>query len=204
MGRHKESVEAGQKAVALDPENHFARCNLSWAHYANADYKRAAEQLQITADSFGWDCPYHYHLKFRLLIQNTDDPELLQPAIEELSEKLRNGADEEKSALGLLATLYADAGRAKEAGTILDSIQSIQQNIFIDPIIFVGPYTKLGDYESALDYLEQAYMQRSFNLIYTINMNPLFEPLRDHPRFKSLLTKMNLDFSAKEPKKITK
>jgi hypothetical protein len=52
-------------------------------------------------------------------------------------------------------------------------------------------YTGLGEQEAALDWLEQAYEQRS-GAIYGIKGSFLFTPLRSHPRFIALLKKMNL------------
>jgi len=49
----------------------------------------------------------------------------------------------------------------------------------------------LGEYERALDLLEQAYEERAGS-VYGIKGSYLFEPLRGHPRFKALLAKMNL------------
>ena len=49
----------------------------------------------------------------------------------------------------------------------------------------------LGDVEGALDELENAYSQRNFNLIY-VAVDPVYDPLRAHPRFRQLLANMGL------------
>jgi hypothetical protein len=52
-------------------------------------------------------------------------------------------------------------------------------------------YTGLGEHERALDLLEQAYAERS-GAVNGIGGSFLLASLRPYPRFKALLTKMNL------------
>src|SRR5688572_29601044 len=49
----------------------------------------------------------------------------------------------------------------------------------------------LRDVEGALDELERAYEQRNFNLIY-VAVDPVYDPIRAHPRFQQLLANMGL------------
>jgi DNA-binding winged helix-turn-helix (wHTH) protein/Flp pilus assembly protein TadD len=49
----------------------------------------------------------------------------------------------------------------------------------------------LGNVEGALDELEDAYQQRNFNLIY-VAVDPVYDPIRTHPRFQQLLADMGL------------
>ena len=52
-------------------------------------------------------------------------------------------------------------------------------------------YVLLGETEDALDALESAYEQHNFNLIF-VAVDPIYDPIRAHPRFQQLLTKMGL------------
>ena len=49
----------------------------------------------------------------------------------------------------------------------------------------------LGDIEGALDELDHAYRQRNFNLVY-IAVDPVYDSIRDHPRFQQLMAQMGL------------
>lgn len=51
--------------------------------------------------------------------------------------------------------------------------------------------TLLGDVDGALDELEKAHEQRNFNLIY-VAVDPVYDPIRAHPRFRRLLSNMGL------------
>ena len=52
-------------------------------------------------------------------------------------------------------------------------------------------YLALGDLESCFHCLERDYEQRDPELPY-INADPVFDPVRTHPRFIALLKMMNL------------
>ena len=49
-----------------------------------------------------------------------------------------------------------------------------------------------GSRDNLLDWLEEACRRRSPLSVY-MNVNPRFEPLHGHPRFRALLTKSGLD-----------
>ena len=53
-------------------------------------------------------------------------------------------------------------------------------------------YVGLANYDLALTQLEKGYEIREFAMN-TLKVNPLLDPLRNEPRFKDLLKKMNLD-----------
>jgi hypothetical protein len=52
-------------------------------------------------------------------------------------------------------------------------------------------YTRAGMGEEALEWLEKAYDKQDPNMPY-INVDPIFDYLRDEPRFKALIEKLDL------------
>ena len=52
-------------------------------------------------------------------------------------------------------------------------------------------YIRAGELDLALDWLERGYELRNQNMPY-ISVAPVFDPVRDHPRFRALLQRMNL------------
>ena len=62
-------------------------------------------------------------------------------------------------------------------------------NLFANQIAML--YVMLDERDAALDWLERAYRQRATSITF-INVSPLFEDLRDDPRFAALVRKMNL------------
>jgi len=51
----------------------------------------------------------------------------------------------------------------------------------------VNAYLGLGDNEEAFAWLEQGYNEHS-NILQWLKVHPYFDPLRDDPRFKDLLS----------------
>jgi len=62
----------------------------------------------------------------------------------------------------------------------------------------VGNYTKakwyfeLGDIDQGFFFLEKAYEQRNVNMRF-IKVSPAFDNIRNDPKYKEILRKMNLD-----------
>ncbi len=197
MGRIEESVAAGQKAVALDSNNHWASCNLSWAYYYNGNYPSAFRQLEVTSEKHGWNCPYHYSLKWRLMLDTSSTETLRKLDLRELEKRvpLEGEPAEWFGGISLLASVYSQAGRESDARLVLDRMRMIENERFLDPMSFVFPLMHLGEYDRALDRLEEAFLQRSFFLIYTIKANPVLDPLRQNPRFVSIVKKLGLEDS---------
>jgi len=54
-------------------------------------------------------------------------------------------------------------------------------------------YTMVGEYDSALDEIEYLLSILSFVAVPTLRLDPLWAPLRDHPRFQALLEKYAID-----------
>ncbi len=50
-------------------------------------------------------------------------------------------------------------------------------------------FLRLGDYDQAMGWLEKAYQERAIRLICAA-VEPAFDPVRNHPRFNSLLTRI--------------
>ncbi len=53
-------------------------------------------------------------------------------------------------------------------------------------------FARLGERARALDWLEEAYRSRAFNLIY-VKADPVFESLWDEKRFQNLLKRMRMN-----------
>jgi len=63
---------------------------------------------------------------------------------------------------------------------------------YVSPISLVVNYMMAGEHEKALDWLEKGYETRDQSMPYIGTTIYLCEPLFDHPRFITILEKMNL------------
>jgi len=82
-------------------------------------------------------------------------------------------------------------GDLERARHILEQLRDRATHEFVSPYHFAYLYSGLGNADAALDYLERAFERRSGG-IYGIKGSFLFNNLRTHPRFESLVERMNL------------
>jgi len=86
---------------------------------------------------------------------------------------------------------YALSGRRREALKEIDKLLELSKQHYVAPINLALIYAALGDKDSALEWLEKAYQDRSTGMVW-IKVNPQLDNLRSEPRFAELLRRMNL------------
>jgi pentatricopeptide repeat protein len=94
----------------------------------------------------------------------------------------------------LLATAYARAGRREEAIRLINELKERRQKSYVPAGAFINPYLALRDYDEAFVWFERAYQEQS-NILQFLKVHPFFDPVRDDPRFVSLLHRVGLDQS---------
>ena len=63
-------------------------------------------------------------------------------------------------------------------------------SVYVTPWQIATLYTRAGMNDEALGWFEKAYEEHSSNMIY-INVDPLFDDLRNEERFQQIIKKMN-------------
>ena len=126
---------------------------------------------------------------FKALGSRERMPEIAQQMLER-SERVLEQDSLNASALGVSAaalTILGDLDRARER---------IQRAMMVDPENINMPYNFacmlanwVGDIEGALDMLEPVMTRHSRSLMLTMMADPDMDPMRDHPRFKSMVAK---------------
>ena len=94
--------------------------------------------------------------------------------------------------LAQLGEAYGLAGKPEQAREVLRQLEQLSRERYVSPYHMAYVYTGLGEYETAIAYLERAYEEKA-GMVYGVKGSFLFTPLRGHPRFRALLGKMNLD-----------
>lgn len=187
MGRLEESVAAGKKAVEIDPEAHFARCDLAWAYYFAGQYEEARREIGKTIGLHGDECAHHANLDILVsLEERSRSPEMLDNLISNLENRRKRFPEDNVTVPSTLGYLYALAGRKQEALEIADTLEA-QGHLVTTPI-----HMALGNRQKTLDLLEKAIDQRQFYILYTIKVTPTLDPIRDDPRFQELLDRVGL------------
>ena len=94
--------------------------------------------------------------------------------------------------LAQLGEAFGLVGERDQALAVLGQLEQMARERYVMPYHFAYVYTGLGEHDKAMDVLEQAVEERAGG-VYGIKGSFLFTTLREHPRFKALLRKMNLD-----------
>jgi hypothetical protein len=94
-------------------------------------------------------------------------------------------------AVGALGYVHALSNNAVEARAIMDRLGSFSQvryaSDYAQAIVLAG----LREHSKAIERLEKAFEQRYDRLIY-LKVEPVFDALREEPKFRSLIRRMNL------------
>ena len=93
--------------------------------------------------------------------------------------------------LAQLGQALASLGTVSEAKAILQKLEELSRSRYVSPVHLAYVQTGLGEADAAIDLLEQAFEERAGGM-YGIKGSFLFAPLREQPRFKALLQRMNL------------
>ena len=93
--------------------------------------------------------------------------------------------------LANLGHVRARLGQPDEARKILEQLSQTSKDRYVPALAFAIVHLGLGDHEAALDWLEKAYAER-FNRLAYLRREPIWQPLRQNPRFQDLLRRINL------------
>ena len=86
---------------------------------------------------------------------------------------------------------FARAGRHDDARSILEELDAESKKRYVSPEWSSVIYAAMGDKERSLAYLKQAWDVRAIQLIW-MAVDPNFDPLRDEPDFKEILSKLDI------------
>ncbi len=176
MRRHGEAVAEAERAVSTDPLSVSANLALGSVYHVAGMLDRALEQLRKTIDLEPNDprCydfisgVYHSLGLYDELVEARRKAMTLQGATPEMIEAMQNA--------------YRTAG--------FNGLQRWQLANARNPFRRAVLQAQLGLKDEAFASLEECYRQRWWAMV-RLNSNPEWDPLRDDPRFQSLLRRMN-------------
>ena len=183
--RMKEATTQVYMARALDPFSLVVNANVGWVlFYAG----RNAEAIAQFEHTLALDSTYA-QARMRLV------GSLL--AAGRLAEAREQGGHllaslDSVQALGMMATFQARAGRTDSARVIVGEMIARAAHQYVSPESIALLYGQLGDFDSALPWLEKGLAEKS-NAIAYLAVEPTWTPYRGDPRFKSLLTRAGLE-----------
>ena len=90
-----------------------------------------------------------------------------------------------------LAYIYGRSGQHAKAQEALEQILKVNRQRQVDAEYLVQAYMGVGDYDQALTWLEWAASHQP-NVLTSMKVEPIYDPLRSNPRFQNLLRRVGL------------
>jgi serine/threonine protein kinase/tetratricopeptide (TPR) repeat protein len=185
MGRNKEALKAGQRALELDPLDLPINAHQGWYYLFVPPYHLAIEPLQKTIEMDSSFALAHWYLGLAYEQQGT-----FKDAIAEFEKavSLTNGRP---SLLALLGHAYAAANRRSEAQGILDQLGALSKEKYVASYPVAVLHVALGHKEEAFTGLEKAYDEHD-SWLNLMKLDRRLDGLHSDPRFVDLLRRVNL------------
>jgi TolB-like protein/DNA-binding winged helix-turn-helix (wHTH) protein len=185
QGRVEEAVAARRHGRELDPLA-VPGSDLAWDLFYARRYDESMQELQSVLAVKPDDTYALWILGFVLVANHRP-----QEAIPLLEEGV-SASDRSPALVGLLIHAYAKAGRRAEARHLLKELKGRKQTSYVPSAAFVKAYLGLGEYDQAFFWLEEAYKEQS-NILQLLKVHPMFDPVRNDPRFSDLMRRVGLD-----------
>jgi TolB-like protein/Tfp pilus assembly protein PilF len=185
QGRTEEAVTSCRRARELDPLA-VPGTNLAWMLFYARRYDDAVQELRSVLAVRPDDAFALWILGFALIANH--HPQEAVPVLE----KGVSTSNRSPAIVGLLVHAYAQAGRRADALRLLEELKRRKQTGYVPAAAFVKAYLGLGEYDQAFFWLEEAYKEQS-NLLQFLKVHPIFDPVRDDPRFKDLVRRVGLN-----------
>ncbi len=217
--KYQEGIKAFRKAISINPNNSSARAYLSQALFiARQDREMAIGEIKraIELDPFnplykalyGMDLLYDHRyeealhvLQRNLEIAPNDALTLstirtayhLQGMHEEALEMWKKSYETrgDQSAVAALKEGNKKNGYQGALENLAEMLIRRSDSTFVTPWQIATLYTRAGNTNEAMEWLEKAYLSHDQNMPH-IGVDPIFESLKADDRFVALLQKMNL------------
>jgi len=183
--RTEEAVTSYRRARELDPLA-TSGSNLAWMLFYARRYDDAVRELRSVLAVTPDDAYALWILGFALIANH--HPQEAVPVLE----KGVSASDRSPAIVGLLVHAYAQVGRRADALRLLEELKRRKQTGYVPAAAFVKAYLGLGEYDRAFFWLEEAYKEQS-NLLQLLKVHPIFDPIRQDPRFADLVRRVGLD-----------
>jgi TolB-like protein/class 3 adenylate cyclase/Flp pilus assembly protein TadD len=177
-GNDQEAVERYEQVILLDPLSTRLKGSLANMYYFRGRFEEGVERMRAflrldpTDNFLLWSLAYCY-------AGNGD----YQKAIETLR-KRTIGTETN----WIYAYCYAKLGKKEDAQSILDYHLERKKTGHVPDFMMAVIYASLGEQETALDYLEKSMQVAGENwFVLGLDYDPMLDPLRKHPRFKSIV-----------------
>ncbi|HTY36376.1 MAG TPA: protein kinase, partial [Bacteroidota bacterium] len=179
MGRTTEALAEMTIAQQLDPVNLQMNVDRCLPHSFARQYDECVAISRKALEMFPNSRLPHMTLGNALVFEGE-----YAAGIKELEKA--SALDPAPHQLGNLGYAYAKAGRKAEARKLLAELKELSKGRYVSPYFIALICAGLGEKDQAFAWLEKAYQQRSFFLLF-MKMDPAMDNLRADARFNDLM-----------------
>jgi eukaryotic-like serine/threonine-protein kinase len=185
MGRFEEAEDQIRLALASDPLSIPPNMYLAGLYHYRRDYDRSIQQARRALEVDPNDIEAHIVVGL-----NLEQKRVFPEAIAEL-EKAYTLSGCNPLIIGPLGSCFGAAGNNDRAMALLQDLNEAAKQAYVAPISWVMLYLGVGDVENAFEWLEKAAEARDVLLCY-LKVGPIYDPVRDDPRYTDLLHRIGL------------
>jgi serine/threonine-protein kinase len=185
MGRTVEALEQMKQAQELDPLSPSIIRDTGRILYYARRYDEAVAQCRQALD---------LDARFEVALLTLGDALVQKRMYQEAIASYQKAANMTGIVTRLKASLayaYAVSGNREEARKGLEELLALPKDRPLPAFDLAMIYTGMGRKREAFEWLERAYQEHHYRLIY-IGVDPIFDPLRTDARFADLIRRIGL------------
>lgn len=184
IGENEQGIALAQRAKLIDPQDSYISYTLAQAFILAGRYDEGLRETETTIrlDDKNWWGHYWRGVAYSEKGMHGEAIASLQTAA---------GIDDSPLIRGVLACSLARAGRRTDAQHIIDELILASKSKFVSQSSIAMAYGGLGEKDKAFEWLDKS-LESHDEAILWIYKHPMYTTLRDDPRYKELLKKLNL------------
>src|SRR5579872_3849223 len=185
QGRFPEAFAESERARQLDPLSLIIANDYESILYYSRQYESAVKECQSILDlDPSFDRARNAMVPLYLQMGSYDK------AIEGIQQWVNRGNGQQWIWAWAAAT-YGRSGHPQEARRALGNLEQASDSAYRMAALLIA-YSGMGEKEKVIDLLQKAYSDRS-NAVVQIKVDPLYDPIRNDPRFTDLLRHIGLE-----------
>jgi TolB-like protein/Flp pilus assembly protein TadD len=184
-GRHEEAIEQIGLARQLDPLSLITNTMHAQFRYQAGRYDEVEALLNRTFELDPRFWVAHINMAKLRQLQGLHQEAIL------FAQKAHDFSAGNTEARSLAGYSYGLMGWRDKAEQSLAELERLRKERYVPAYNIATVHLGLGEFESAIQWLEQAYQERDVHVVF-LNVEPRWQNLQGEPRFQNLLRRVGL------------
>ncbi len=199
MEKARAVLEDSSQKIGLSEDFNYVITSISLSTF-DRNYREALDKLSLLSSEAFKGAFYSIYTELQYakiygLMKQSELEKSHYSSSRELLERKIKEYPEDAILHSMLGIAYAGLGRKKEAireGKLCVELLPESKDAFNAPILLedlAQIYTMVGEYDAALDQIDLLLSMPSYFSYWLLQLDPRWDPLRNHPRYQELLSK---------------